>query len=359
VSEVKAGRAFDLGIWGFAAGYFLCYVPYASMTKAITSRTPMLPGIDEPIAGLSLLPISVGASMVGMLGFITLMGWWQYAGRGRIAGREVPMPNRWTLLSGVCTAGVIGTTTLAYTFKGVSIVFMMLLMRGGLLIIAPVVDLFSKRHVRWFSWVAVLLSLGALFTAFAEDLVWIDGQPSLEHGFALPLLAVIDVGIYLAAYFVRLRFMSRLAKSDDINARTRYFVEEQMVASPTLFVLLCVMAIIGSGDSGEAIRAGFTDMSALSIVYIAVIGVMSQGTGIFGGLILLDRRENTFCVPVNRSSSILAGIVATFGLYLLSSGRRPSTHELIGAALIITAILFLTLAPLRARARASAKAKTA
>jgi hypothetical protein len=183
--------------------------------------------------------------------------------------------------------------------------------------------------------------------------VWIDGRPSLEHGFALPLLAVIDVSIYLSAYFVRLRFMSRLAKSDDINARTRYFVEEQMVASPTLFLVLCVMALIGAGNSGAEIRAGFTDLGGLQMAYIGIIGIMSQGTGIFGGLILLDRRENTFCVPVNRSSSILAGVVATFGLYLLSTGRQPSTHELIGAGLIIAAILFLTLAPLRARRKAA------
>lgn len=344
-------KALDLGIWGFAAGYFLSYVPYAAMTKAITSKEPMLPGIDEPVAGLSLLPISVGASMLGMVAFITAMGWWQYAGRGRFAGREVPMPNRWTLMSGLCTAGVIGTTTMAYTLQGVSIVFMMLLMRGGLLILAPVVDLFARRHVRWFSWIAVLLSLAALFTAFAEDLQWKDGRPSLDGGFKLTMVAAIDVVIYLSCYFVRLRFMSRLAKSEDVNARARYFVEEQMVASPALFLGLCVVALIGAGDSGAAIRAGFTDLSGLEIVYVMAIGLTSQGTGIFGGLILLDKRENTFCVPVNRSSSILAGMVATVGLYLLSSGRPPSPHDMIGASLIIVAILFLTLAPLRERRR--------
>lgn len=346
-------KTLDLGIWGFAAGYFLCYVPYAAMTKAITAKKPMLPGIDEPIAGLSLLPISVGASMLGMLAFITAMGWWQYAGRGRLAGREVPMPNRWTLLSGLCTAGVIATTTMAYTLQGVSIVFMMLLMRGGLLILAPIVDLIASRHVRWFSWVAVLLSLAALLTAFSEDVVWVDGAPTMPGGFKLTLVAAIDVMIYLAAYFVRLRFMSRLAKSDDLNARARYFVEEQMVASPALFVGLCVVALIGSGESGAAIRAGFTDVTAIQAAYIVAIGVMSQGTGIFGGLILLDRRENTFCVPVNRSSSIMAGMVATVALYLLSSGKPPSPHDMIGAGLIIVAILFLTLAPLRAKRRAA------
>jgi len=55
----------------------------------------------------------------------------------------------------VCTAGIIGTTTLAYTFEGVSIVFVMLLMRGGVLLIiaailvlsiAPALERRSQRH---------------------------------------------------------------------------------------------------------------------------------------------------------------------------------------------------------------------
>ena len=51
---------------------------------------------------------------------------------------------------------------------------MMLLMRGGLLVMAPLVDALSGRRVRWFSWVAFLLSLGALFVAFGKDLRWVD-----------------------------------------------------------------------------------------------------------------------------------------------------------------------------------------
>ncbi len=45
------------------------------------------------------------------------------------------------VLSGLGTAIIIGTTTLAFTFTGVSILFALLLMRGGVLIIAPTVDL--------------------------------------------------------------------------------------------------------------------------------------------------------------------------------------------------------------------------
>jgi len=338
-------------IWSFALGYFLSYVPYAAMTKAITAATPVLPRVDAPIGGLSLLPLSVAASVVGMFTFITAMGWWKYAGRRQILSRVLPCPSRWTFFSGLCTALIIGTTTLAYTFQGVSIVFMMLLMRGGLLIIAPIVDAVSRRHVRWFSWIAVLLSMAALFAAFASDVQWVDGRPTLPNGFGLPALAAIDVAIYLGAYFARLRFMSRVAKSDDGHARIRYFVEEQMVASPALLLSLAAVAVVGGNATGGALRAGFAVGVGMPLVYVLLIGLFSQGTGIFGGLILLVRRENTFCVPVNRSSSILAGVVATTSLWLLAGGAAPGTHELVGAALIIAAILVLTLAPLGDRRR--------
>ena len=157
-------------------------------------------------------------------------------------------------------------------------------------------------------------------------------------------LAIIDVSIYLAAYFVRLRFMSRLAKSDDPNASRRYFVEEQIVATPALVVTLAALALWGHGAFMHELRDGFTSFWGRPVVGTAiVIGLLSQGTGVFGGLILLDRRENSYCVPVNRSSSILAGLVASLFLSVAYGLVQPSTYELVGAGLIIAAILALTL----------------
>ena len=110
-----------------------------------------------------------------------------------VAGVALPMPGKLTLMSGLCTSGIIATTTLAYTFGKVSVVFVALLMRGGVLVIAPVIDRISKRRVRWFSWVALGLSLAALVAAFASS-----GDTTM------PILCVIDVACYLGFYFTRL-----------------------------------------------------------------------------------------------------------------------------------------------------------
>ena len=322
----------DYAIWGFAFGYFACYVPYSALTKALSEGS--LSGMSAGISGYELLPVTAFASMLGMFAFLTLMRWWRFAGRRELFGRSVPAPSRWTFLSGLCTAAIIVTTTLAYTFSGISIVFMMLLMRGGVLVIAPIVDFASGRRVRWVSWIALALSLGAVLVAFFGK---------SESSLAMTVVAAVDVTVYLASYFVRLRFMSRLAKSDDPNATKRYFVEEQMTATPAVVLALATLALIGQGEVMLDIRRGFSSFFASGRVPEAVlIGLLSQGTGIFGGLILLDRRENSFCVPVNRASSILAGVAASYSLHFLLRAPAPGAVELAGATLVVLAILVLS-----------------
>ncbi len=336
-------RPRPLAIWGYAFGYFACYAPYSALTKALSQGE--LPGMREGLSGFSILPITTMASLVGMITFISAMGWWKYAGHREIFGKRLPVPSRWTFLSGLATAAIIATTTLAYTFSGVSIVFMMLLMRGGVLVIAPLVDAISRRHVRWFSWVALLLSLGALVTALSEG-----------ENYRLTVVAIVDVAVYLTSYFVRLRFMSNLAKSDDQADTIRYFVEEQMVATPAVVLSLALCALIGRGEIMLAIRHGFVDLPSASVLgALIVVGLLSQGTGVFGGLILLDKHENTFCVPVNRASSVLAGLVATGLLWLTVGGRTLSTSEIIGASLVIAAIFVLAVPSLLKRRKSALK----
>lgn len=328
-------RRQDLGIWFFAFGYFATYVPYSALDKALAEG--LLPGMRGGISGFELLPCTVLATLVGMLAFLWTTGWWRLTGTKAILGLNLHLPTPWTFLSGLCTAAIIMTTTLAYTFPGVSIVFMMLLMRGGVLVIAPLVDALAGRRVRWYSWTALGLALAALLVAFAERL-----------SFQLGLAAGLNVGVYLLAYFVRLRFMSRLAKSDRPDEMKRYFAEEQMVATPALMLMLGLLALWDAGPVTGAVRDGFTSFFQRGVTLPAIaVGLCSLGTGIFGGLILLDRRENTFCVPVNRASSILAGIAASLLLHGLVGLRLPSVHQWAGAGLIVAAILVLSLPTLK------------
>ena len=181
-AELSAKPKKQISIWWFAFGYFAVYVPYSFLTKvltkalwakdtdtmAITSSCDIIKdGVLQPCSPMyvgsgEILPPTIMASICVMVCFISIMGWWKYATQWKLGNLSLPRPRIWTLLSGICTGFVVVTTTLAYTIDGVSIVFAMLFMRGGMLIMSPIVDTIFKRHVKWFSWAALGMSLAAL-----------------------------------------------------------------------------------------------------------------------------------------------------------------------------------------------------
>ncbi|QSQ18160.1 hypothetical protein JY572_06860 [Myxococcus landrumensis] len=337
----------DLTIWLYALGYFAAYAPYSALTKALS--TGALPGMEQGIVGFTLLPVSAVTSMVGMFVFLSLKRWWRFASQREVMGVKVPMPGAWTFVSGMCSAAIIATTTLAYALEGTSIVFMMLLMRGGVLVLAPVVDVLSRRRVKWPSWLALGLSLSAVVVASASD-----------ARATLSVVAAVDVGVYLLSYFIRLRAMSRLAKSEDKSLSTRYFVEEQMVATPFLVLILALAALWGGSAPALDLREGFLGVFARGrLLEEMAVGLFSQGTGIFGGLILLDARENAFSVPVNRASSVLAGVVASVGLSVGMGLPGVGSRELMGAGLVMVAMVVLALPTVLAARRREAAARAA
>ncbi len=417
----------QISIWWFAFGYFAVYVPYSFLTKVLTKHLWAEPG-DDVVNGAArittscdtikdgvvqgcspwyvgsgeILPPTIMASILVMICFISIMGWWKYATQWKLGSLSLPRPRIWTLLSGICTGLVVVTTTLAYTIDGVSIVFAMLFMRGGMLIMSPIVDTIFKRHVKWFSWAALGMSLLALIITN----VWPGGFNCPEE--VKPLMntmLAVDLIIYLASYFFRLTFMSKLAKSDNDDDTKKFFVEEQMVGTPSVLILLFIASFFAPAElvtnnpdgtvaiaSGfqkflYGVHAGFFDFwgnhNSSVIIAAMCIGFFSQFNGVFGGLILLDKSDNAFAVPVNRCSSILAGVGATCALAivfpavtetvtktcadntsgeitkLISGYNFPGTGEFVGAAFVVGAICFLTLPKMFAKLNAKKQAATA
>ena len=321
-------RKFGLGIWWLGLGYYLFYTPYSGLTKALSNG--LVPG--GPVPGTVLLPVSVLATVLGIFGFITAKKWWKYAGHREFFGISIPFPRRLTFLSGICIATIMGTTTLAFTFQGISIVLVLVLLRGGVLVIAPVVDAIANRRVRWFSWAAMLTSLLAVVVVLAD-----------ASNYKMSFGAVCDVTAYLLAYFFRFQLMTKFAKSDERPVTLRYFVEEQMVASPLLLGALGVMAAIGAGNEMMGFRIGFTTFLESKATFLAaIVGLCYAGLCVCTTLIFLDCRENTFCVPMHCGSSMLSGLTASGVLTLFFNQSAPSAAQFVSAALIVVALLFLS-----------------
>lgn len=327
--------------------YFLAYLPNVVITKLITSLPHA--SLGRPLTGLETLPASLILNTPMTYAFIWLSGWHRDAHAVELAGRRIPVPTRYTLLSGVGTALVLFTVPLSFTFKGVSIPFIQLLMRGDILIIAPVVDLMFGRTVRWWSWAALAMVTVAIAITVGD-----------RGGFNLPPLAILTVVLYTAGYFVRLAVMTKVSKTGEAKSVRAYFVEEKLFALP--LSVACLAAISASGIGGQAGELGWGFVSVWTdsaIIPLFAIAVTLTIISIFAIIILLDARENAFCVPMERAASLVAGIA---GALILAWGwglKPPRASELIGAAILIGAILLLSIAPRLSRRVVPARAETA
>lgn len=331
------------GLWHFVLGYGLAYVPYSFLAKGISKGLFSTDGTR--LEGPALLPVSMLFSIAVMFAFWWWRGWWQDAAAARpwrLAGLMLPRPRPGTWAAGVCVAGISASTTLAFTFEGVSIVLALLLMRGGILVMAPLVDALLGRRVRGVAWLGFGLTLAALLLSLAGS-----GDRRLPPGCLLVL------GIYMASYFTRFWLMTRLAKVEDRLHNRRFLVEEQMVGNALLAVALVAVAAATDRGVGGQLRHGFSGLwgDPGLVCALLLMGACSAGTGMFGSLIFLDHRENTYCIPLNRASSLLAGVAASLLMSLFFGAASPKSTELLGAALVVAAIAATAVPALSGRRR--------
>lgn len=325
--------------------YMLTYIPYMVITKQLSSSPAA--ALGRPLTGLEILPATLIVSGVFTFIFIAWSGWWRAANQRRLLGLDVPFPTRWTFLSGVCTALVLFTVPMSLTFEGVSIPFIQLLMRGDVLLLAPLVDIAFRRKVAWYSWVALGLVAIGLFLTIRQ-----------RGGLHLPPLAIGTIVLYTIGYFGRLAVMTRVSKSGDPESIKRYFVEEKLIGIPMAVVFLAMIPLLGLGGQASELSFGFFGVWGSAQIWpILVLSALLFVVSVFAAVILLNPRENTFCVPMERSASIVAGIAASFILAMAFGLPMPTSAEIAGALLMIAAVVLLSAAPLLEKRRAPTSPK--
>jgi protein-tyrosine-phosphatase len=323
-------RYASLGMLGLGIGYFLWYTPYSALAKALSGG--LLPATGGPVGGLVLLPAAALGTLVAMPVTLTLLRWWKHARRRRLGGLAVPWPGRETAWSALWMALIVGSTTVNFTFPGVSILLMLVLMRISTLVISPAVDVVRRRRIRFYSGIAVALSLLSAVIALRD-----------VDNYRLTLAAVLSLAAYALGYTGRFLVMSRHVKGGVLAEDRRYFVEEHMTTPVFLVILLGIPALLGIGSAGEALRVGFTSFLATPAALPAFgVGVLYEGLFVFTTLIFLDRREYSFCVPVHVCSSLLAGVAASWGLRAVFGVAPPSAAQVIAAVIVVVAALVLS-----------------
>lgn len=314
--------------------YFVCYLPYIMATRHLSTQDQETLG--RPLTGLEILPGMLVIAALLTFAFSWAMGWFKNVRRVQVGPLSLPLGTMQTMLQGLCTAVILVTVPISYTLVGVSIPLIQLLMRGDILIIAPLVDKLNGRNVHWWSWAALVLVLIGMIVAFL-------GRGDLAIGWS----AVAVVVIYTAAYFGRLLIMTKISKDGQIEKMKTIFLEEKIIGFPIALAALGALGFFAQsiGGGGE-LRLGFVAIWSMpEFGVVAFCGAMVFLTGIFATFILLDARENSFCVPLERSASILAGVVGSIWLAQYFGGRMPSNGEFIGAGLMVVAILVLSFGP--------------
>ena len=326
---VLTKRKYGLGIWALTFGYFAAYIPYSGLSKAVTSG---LLNQGPPVPVAEVLPSAALSTAAVVLLFITLMRWWRYGRKGSVYGLKFPFPRQQTIISGIGFATIILTTTLAYSFSGVSIILALVLMRAGVLVMSPIIDRVFGRQVRWFSWGGLLISLAALAVSFSSI-----------RSYTLSLSALLNLAAYLTGHAMRIPSMTRIAKTGPRDIAFNYFVEEQTVAMTVLVLVPVTLGLVGRGEIAHQFRYGLTHLFTPSIASVGwAIGFFYAALGIFLSFIYLDRRENTFCMSLFACSSLLSGIVASYLLMWWMNAPAPNAAQLTAALLIIAALLIMS-----------------
>lgn len=333
-------------LFQFSAWYFALYVVFTVATKYFIDRRPGYPGVS----GMEFLYHSTLGGMGICLTVVLVTRWWRrLESRSRVTflGCSFPREFLWIAPSGLCTAVVIPTTTMMYTFP-ITIMIAMTLMRASVIVIGRVVDAIQirqgilKKRVPWEE------NLAALF-AFSTVLVVVSFAPPGGFNFLSSVPALITMGLYIGSYAVRIYIMNHFKNTQGKGDSKAFFAIEE------IFAVVFVVLITGFFLASPALF-GWQDKRILAISSAAAhphAGAMLAGVP-FGiaaffsvFLFMFKGRTGTFTVLVNRVASLLAGTAATLLYHFGFGGRLPDEHEWISLALVGVAIGLLVKAERR------------
>jgi len=90
-------------------------------------------------------------------------------------------------------------------------------------------------------------------------------------------------------------------------------------------------------------RTGLTSfLMSEAAIYAVMVGLCYAALCVCTTLIFLDRRENTFCMPMHSGSSMLSGFTATLILAVLYNQSGPTVAQTVSAGFIFIALGFLS-----------------
>lgn len=346
-------------LWILIPWYFLAYVATGIAPKAFTKG---LFGVEKIPEMANLYYSNIGSIAICTL-LLFLLGWHKEP-------RDFPEASvgsfrfSWAVylaLSGFCTAIIIPTTTLMYSF-GVSVMLAMVVMRGCVIIVSRVVDalhiragILHKKVTAEENW-AVVFAILAVLTGVLRP------PKQDEDPFSLfqSTPAMVTLGLYVAAYFGRLYVLNWYKRTPKANNAAYTWCEQAFAAG--ILVLMTAMVLLS--DSHDT-RVLLVQDAAAHHNFLAILGGIPFGLAAIPSILLFmyKGRSATFTGLVNRLTSLVGGTTSTLILAALFSlgwihvkMLWPDWIDGVAFAFILVAIEFLRRGEKKQRQAAAVRA---
>ncbi len=330
--------------------YLFTYTIYSVATKYYTGPAARgLPGVDN---WEFLVYSTLGGSLV-CLAVVSVFRWARMESANMITWGRLRFPAEYLYIipSGVCTAVVIPTTTLLYVLLR-SVMVAMLIMRGSVIIFSRIIDAIQikqgilHKKVYWEEEVAVLFAIAAvgLQLFFVKEA----GGSDLVRN----VLAMVVLGSYLLAYFIRLYIMNYYKNTRGKGCRQdnkAFFAIEQVSASVTILVVLAVLMLMSpqSGAILAAVHRGYKQATGYWPMEVVAGGIFGVVAFFSVFIFMFKGRTATFAGLANRLTSLVAGTLATLLFALFFGGKYPKTGDWVALVFIFIAVGFMTRAEMK------------
>ena len=343
--EGSTGRLIQLCI-----GYFIFYVITGVSAKYFT---PSGAAISLNMEQIAYMAYNTLGGMVTALSIVVAMRWYKLRSNKLITvvGISVPEEISYIIPSGFMTAIIIPATTLMYTFKGMSVMVAMVMMRASVIVISRIVDSVQIKqgilHKKVYKEENAAVAFALL--AAGANLFWI--KPG-DFDFLQNTAAVTILTSYVVAYAIRIYIMNYFkntrAKGVPLD-NNGFFGLEQIFASLSVIVLALLFFNSPAWFGWEVPQVTLFRTAIIEPLSLWGWGVVS---GVAFGIVaffsvflfMFKGRTATFAGLVNRLTSLAAGTVATLISAILLGAKFPELRDWLSLAFILVAVGFLTVA---------------
>jgi hypothetical protein len=330
-------------------GYFFFYVITGIAVKFFLSTGEGYPGLP----GMEYLVYNTAGGAFVATGVVLVLKWYKLDSlkSTKFLGITMPVEIPYIIASGVCTAVVIPTTTLMYSFRNISVMVAMVVMRGAVIIIGRIVDAIQIKQGILTKKVYFEENIAMVFALVAVGVKLFVGTGDGKQSPFSSLPVIIIFSAYITAYAIRIYIMNYYKNTRKVDAKKdnnkAFFAIEQISSTVTLMLVtvttLLIIKYAGiTGERSTNFMNAFvnTNFDWMPLAFLAGIGFgIVAFFSVF--IFMFKGRTATFAGLVNRLTSLIAGTVSTLIFAVFFTGSFPHLIDWISLIFIVIAVGFM------------------